>query len=228
MAASTRALSCTAADNVRRAEAANIQPRSGRVLVIAIGSSSTAGAFASSPLAAYPAQLQGILANRKDVALFEIINKGAGGSVIADIQVRLQRDVLSLNPQLVILQTGTNEPINAQNSAALDDFRSKLEEVILTLKASTTVLVMNGQAYPSQPSKYTSYQDSMEEVTAKLGVPIFDRYRLMRSWIDSGLYTYSQILASDNFHVNDFTYKCMAEVVADFAQKRTTQKAPPN
>ena len=85
-------------------------------------------------------------------------------------------------------------------------------------------MLLDGQHYPGEPAIYRAYQDAMEQVSAEQNVPIFDRYSLMKSWIDSGKYQYSDILAGDSFHPNDFTYHCMAQVVSELTVARTTRK----
>lgn len=220
-----RALECTAQDAVRRASSLTIVPVGGKVGIVAIGSSSTQGAYASSPATTYPAVLQQLLAGHPEVATFEVFNKGNGGESLAQIQARLQRDVLDLKPQLLVLQTGTIDAINAQNGAALGDFRTRLRAVVADLKPKVRILLLNSQHYPTQPANYVAFQDVLEQISAEQDVPLFDRYGLMKSWIDSGKYSFNQILASDVFHPNDFLYRCTAEVVADLVLTRTVKPA---
>lgn len=196
-------------------------PRSGKVVLVAIGSSSTSGFAASSMEASYPSVLQKLLGARADLATFQVFNKGVNGDTLVGTEARLKRDVLDLDPQVVVLQTGTNDAINAQGAAALDDFRARLRSVVSGLKSTVPVILMNGQHYPTQPPNYLQFQNVIAEISAEQDVPLFDRYGLMQSWIDSRTYTFSQILAPDAFHPNDFTYRCMAEVIFDLVESRT-------
>ena len=79
--------------------------------IVAVGSSSTQGTGASSPSKAYPAQLDAILEQRFPGAKIEVINKGIGGETAAGTVARLDRDVLSFRPDLVIWQLGTNDAL---------------------------------------------------------------------------------------------------------------------
>jgi lysophospholipase L1-like esterase len=168
--------------------------------------------------------MQSLLAMRPDIATFEVFNKGGGGETLAQMEARLQRDVLDLGAQVMILQTGTIEAINPQSPSSLDDFRKRLGSVVTALKPKVSIILMNSQHYPAQPAGYVAYQDVMEQVSAEQDVPIFDRYALMKSWIDSGRYRFNEILASDNFHTNDFTYRCVGEVMAELVLARTAGK----
>lgn len=215
-----RALSCTVQDAVRRASDINIVPSAGKVTIVAIGSSTTAGFLASRPEASYPSVLQSLLA-RSSIATFTVINKGVNGDNLGMIEERIQRDLLNFAPQLVILQTGTNDAISAQNAAGLDDFRSRLRALVSRLRPQMSVVLLNGQHFPTQPALYVPFQDVFEQVSAEQNVPLIDRYTLMKSWIDTGTYKFSDILASDSFHQNDFTNRCLAQIASELIVSRT-------
>lgn len=223
-AATPQGLACTVADTVRRATSLTITPQAGAVAVVAIGSSSTAGDLASSPAASYPSVMQALLSLRPDIAAYTVYNKGVSGDDLPGTQARLQADVLALHPQLVILQAGTNDAIKGPTDAALADFTTRLRSVVVQLKGSTAVMLMNSQHYPTEPALFVGYQDAMERIAVEQNIPMFDRYALMKRWIDSGKYSFADVLASDSFHPNDFTYRCMAQVVAELTLARTAPK----
>src|SRR6516162_7343385 len=71
------------------------------IKIVAIGSSSTAGAGASSPAASYPSRLAvelGILL--MDVPI-TVLNRGINGQDVADMVARLKHDVIDERPDLV-------------------------------------------------------------------------------------------------------------------------------
>ena len=223
--ATPRAPGCTAANAVTNASSLVLTPRAGSIGIVAIGSSSTAGFLASSPAASYPSVLQSLLAARTDLATFVVHNQGRNGDTLAGTQARLQEDALRLQPQLVILQAGTNDANAGQNDAALADYAQRLELVVAQLKRTGAVVLMTSQHFPNEPAILRRYQDAMAEVAVRQNVPLFDRHKLMKHWIDAGIYGYSDILAGDRFHPNDLTYRCMADVMADLIVSRTTKPA---
>jgi lysophospholipase L1-like esterase len=86
--------------------------------VIAFGSSSTQGAGASSPSASYPAQLQVDLMRMVPKGeTVEVVNRGIGGQDADDMIQRLQSDVIAPRPNVVIWQTGSNDPLRECRSA---------------------------------------------------------------------------------------------------------------
>jgi len=83
--------------------------RQDRIKIVAIGSSSTEGAGASGPEASYPAVLARELSQRFPNASIAVFNKGVGGERIDATIARFEKDVVALNPDLVIWQVGTND-----------------------------------------------------------------------------------------------------------------------
>ena len=78
------------------------------IKIVALGSSSTYGAGASSQAASYPSRLADELALRLPGHEITIVNRGVGGDEAADMLARLDRDVVAEKPDLVLWQVGTN------------------------------------------------------------------------------------------------------------------------
>src|SRR3954447_14527974 len=76
----------------------------GRVKIVAIGSSSTAGEGGIVP---YPARLQTALQQHYRERVF-VLNRGIGGQEAPEELARFQADVIDEKPALVIWQVGTN------------------------------------------------------------------------------------------------------------------------
>jgi acyl-CoA thioesterase-1 len=208
---------------VKRADQLIVRPVSGKVGIVAIGSSSTVGAYASSPTATYPAVMQAILNQRSDLASYTVYNKGVGGDTLIGTEARIERDALSLKPQLIILQIGTNDATGGPSTDDRIAFTNRLNSLVARLKPVTAVVLLNGQHYPTQPSNYDDYQNAIDQVSRDQSVAVIDRYALMRSWIMSGKYKFNEILAIDQFHPNDFTYHCMGQIAAELVTKSTVK-----
>ncbi len=76
--------------------------------IVAIGSSSTAGAGASSPAASYPSRLAVELKERYPTVAINVINHGANGEDATEMMARFERNVIAEKPDLVLWQVGTN------------------------------------------------------------------------------------------------------------------------
>ncbi len=88
------------------------------LLIVAVGSSSTAGTGASGPDKTYPNQLQADLRQRFPGADLTVLNRGKGGEDAGEELARLDRDVVAAHPDLVIWQVGTNAVLRRDDLAA--------------------------------------------------------------------------------------------------------------
>ena len=184
--------------------------------VIAIGSSSTQGAGASSPKMRYPAQLSLALNQRfHPDKNFEVVNLGVGGEMASDMLARIDSEVLTLKPDLVIWQTGVNDAIAG---VPMDDFRMELAHGIDAIKATgADVILLDLQYFPKSErvAGYKDYLRTMWQVALEKGVPVLRRHDFMKHLVDSRQFTPAQLLAPDLFHQNDLSYRCLGRFVAD-------------
>jgi len=92
------------------------------VVIVALGSSSTAGAGASSAEATYPSRLMAELARRLPTQSIIVLNRGIGGERAVDMLARFDESVAAERPDLVLWQLGTNAVLRGyehSKSAAL-------------------------------------------------------------------------------------------------------------
>src|SRR5262249_62352967 len=81
------------------------------ITIVAIGSSSTTGAGASSPAATYPSRLAVELIQRFAGHPITVLNRGVGGEDVGDMLKRFDTDVIAAQPHLVLWQLGTHSVI---------------------------------------------------------------------------------------------------------------------
>jgi hypothetical protein len=182
--------------------------------IVAIGSSSTAGAGASSPAMNYPSRLEvelKALWPRLDIT---VINRGVNGEESRDMLARFDRDVISQNPDLVLWQVGSNSvlrdrPLQEANTSLRDGLK-RLHE------ANTDVVLINPQYAPKVISKHDV--DGMVDlihVTAKeANVDLFERFAVMRYWRLTEDIPFSTFISPDELHMNDWSYGCIAKLMA--------------
>jgi lysophospholipase L1-like esterase len=187
--------------------------------IVALGSSSTSGTGASSPTKRYPRRLEAELNRRFDPDRnFEVLNLGVGGQLAADMLARISTEVLPLQPQLVIWQTGVNDAIRG---VKLQDFHASLTKGVDTLRArGIDVILLDMQYYPrsEQVAGYDDYLAAMRTVAKEKSVPILHRFAIMKHLISSGQFTPAQLYAPDLFHQNDLSYGCVSNLLADAIQ----------
>lgn len=109
----------------------------GRGTIIAVGDSLTAG-FGVDPGHAYPALLERKL---RDAGYdFRVINEGINGEKSGEALARIDR-ILSQKPDIVILQTGTNDGLRG---VPPEEMKGNIEAIIRTLVAHGITVVLAG------------------------------------------------------------------------------------
>lgn len=191
--------------------------------IVAFGSSSTQGYGASDAAHTYPAQLQKKLQEILGIPV-TVHNLGIGGEDISQMVKRL-RDVLALNPDLVIWQSGSNRILQRKTP---EDVILKLYEAVRRIKASgADVIIMNPQYAP----KVLAGGDLVEQMNGALKtvadlrhVNLFNRFALMKSWNDvrRGA-TFDDFLIADKLHMNDAGYECTGSILAKLIGEAATR-----
>jgi acyl-CoA thioesterase I len=180
--------------------------------VLAIGSSSTAGVGASSPLASYPMRLEGELEKLFPGVEIEVVNRGLSGEVAAGAADRMKNTIAEIEPDLVIWQVGTNDALARVD---IETFAQSLDETIKWIASHRIDVVLVDPQYTASLAKddyYARIVKVIQEVAEKDRVPLVQRFEAMRYLSTQkvgGVY-----LARDQFHLNDLGYRCMAEHVA--------------
>lgn len=193
--------------------AATVQ-RKEKLVVLAIGSSSTAGMGASNPLKAYPQQLELILAKAMSGAAVDVdvVNRGVSGELAAATAKRLRTEVALVKPRLVLWQVGTND---AMAHVPVDEFVATLRDTIRWLRGHDIDVALVGLQYTQKVAKdehYSLVRKAVADVAEAEGILLVRRYDAMQFIANANKHV--ELLASDDFHLNDLGYRCMAEHVA--------------
>ncbi len=204
---------------VKLTRLASLLGKDGDIRIVAFGSSSTAGAGASSPAATYPALLETDLEAHLQIGAalhrsVTVINRGRGGDDSEAMARRLQRDVLLEHPDLVIWQTGSNDPLTG---VPVERFSELTRQGIAAIRATGADVVLMDQQWCKRLTGVANtqlYADALHAVAAELGVPVIRRYDMMRSWVAQGVLTPTQMIGPDGLHMTDAGYKQLAKAAA--------------
>lgn len=192
-----------------RAEIAAHRP----VTIVALGSSSTEGAGASRPEAAYPARLEALLRTALPDREVSVINAGRSGETTPEMLARLDRDVLAHHPDLVIWQAGANEVLKGSDPSV---FAAQMQSGLARLReAGIAVVLMDNQRSPRilQAPGSTRFPEVLRSLARERWVALFPRGWLMSAWAEAGLPA-AEVLSPDGLHHNDRGYACLAEALA--------------
>jgi acyl-CoA thioesterase I len=183
------------------------------IKIVALGSSSTYGAGASTSAAAYPSRLAEELAKHFPGHEFTVLNRGVNGEEITDMLARLETAVIAERPDLVLWQVGTNSVLR---DIALQPHVAELHEGLVRLKATgADVVLIDPQYAPRVIAKPTcDGMVSLIAATAKAEhVGIFHRFELMRHWYDAEHLPFEAFVSQDGLHMNDWSYACLAKAL---------------
>jgi lysophospholipase L1-like esterase len=191
--------------------------------IVAIGSSSTAGAGASSPAMSYPSRLEVELKALLPRLNITVINRGINGEESRDMVARFDRDVISQNPDLVLWQVGSNSVLRDR---PLGEANSSLREGLKRLnQAGTDVVLINPQYAPKVINKHDvdGMVDLLHLTAKETNVDLFERFAVMRYWRLTEDIPFSTFLSADELHMNDWSYGCIARLLAGSIQEAATR-----
>jgi acyl-CoA thioesterase I len=204
----------------------------GPLTIVAIGSSSTAGAGASSSAASYPSRLAVELKQRLPTRDITVLNRGVNGEETEDMMARFATGVIAAHPDLVLWQVGTNSVLRDH---PLKPHSVLLHEGIERLKAADAdVVLIDMQFAPRVIAKPETpgMEDQIALAAKEESVDLFRRFALMRNWHDVQHIPFDAFVSPDKLHMNDWSYACVAKVLAaaitEAATRPTASAAVPS
>ena len=157
--------------------------------IICFGDSLTYGTGASQGMD-YPSQLSQML-NRP------VINAGEPGDTTRRALSRLERDVLSKNPDIVLITLAGND---LKNGVSRDTAFRNLRQIVESIQKQGSEVIIGGLKFPLRDRGYgKGYQELAEQTGAVLIPDIFEGIMGNRK------------LMSDPIHPNDAGYKMIAQ-----------------
>jgi lysophospholipase L1-like esterase len=186
------------------------------VVIIAFGSSSTAGFGASSPEFNYPNRLAAQLRRHYPTADITVINAGVGGEDAPEMMKRLQTAVIDVHPDLVIWQVGTNAVLRNLDPG---DTAKLVEDGVARIQAAGSDIVLVDPQYSPQVTQRPERAAKMVNLLGKVAqlrhVGIFPRFEVMRDWHEKQDIPVESFVISDGLHMNDWGYACFAQLLGD-------------
>jgi lysophospholipase L1-like esterase len=196
------------------------------ITIVAIGSSSTSGAGASSPAANYPSRLSVELQQHFPKSSFTMHNRGVNGEEIGDMLARFDSSVIAAKPDLVLWQLGTNAVIRGHQ---LGDHGLLIREGLAKIHAiGADVVLIDPQFAPKyiatpDAERVVSIISAVSATAKQADVDLFRRFELMHHWRDVGHLAFETFVSPDGLHMNDWSYACMAKglgnAIAEAAQR---------
>ena len=190
---------------------------SGRpVLIIAFGSSSTAGYGSTSPEFNYPNRLAAQLHRQYPTADITVVNRGQGGEDAPEMMKRLQTEVIDMHPDMVIWQVGTNAVLRNLDPA---ETARMVEDGVARIQAADADLVLVDPQYSPRVNEKAESAGKMVNLLHKVAelrhIGIFPRFEVMRDWHEKQSIPIDSFVIADGLHMNDWGYACFAQLLGD-------------
>jgi acyl-CoA thioesterase-1 len=179
--------------------------------ILALGSSSTAGAGATSPAASYPSRLAVELKSLLPGLGVTVLNRGVNGEEAPEMLARFDHDGPIDKPDLVLWQLGTNSVLRDR---PLGPYHQFIRAGLARMKAlGADVVLIDPQFAPKVLAKPDA--ENMVKLIAassmKRDVDLFPRFAIMREWRET--MGFEDFLAPDQLHMNDWGYACLAKLL---------------
>lgn len=192
--------------------------------IVAMGSAATAGMGVSSRETAYPARLRAKLASRFPGIEVTVVKKGVARQSAQEMFARFVPDILAEKPHLVIWQTGTNDTVRG---LPVSDFGETIARGFDVLHLEgIDVIVMNMQpgrrfaiAMKEQP-----YLEMIEQMAESHDVMLFDRYNIMKHWIENGQFDFESVPVGERRMWADTAHACIARHLAEMISRAVERK----
>jgi lysophospholipase L1-like esterase len=186
------------------------------VVIVAFGSSSTAGYGSSAPEFTYPNRLAAQLRRQYPTADISVINAGRGGEDAPEMIKRLQTSVIDVHPDLVIWQVGTNAVLRNLDPA---ETAGLVEDGVARIQAAGADLVLVDPQYSPRVTEHPESASQMVKLLGKVAelrhVGIFPRFEVMREWHEKQSLPIDSFVIADGLHMNDWGYACFAQLLGD-------------
>lgn len=188
--------------------------------IIAVGDSLTVG-FGVAPGRSYPALLERKL--REAGYDYRVINAGINGEKSGEALARIGR-ILLLKPDIVILQTGTNDGLR---NVSPEEMKGNIEAAVRTLvKNGVTVVLAGMRNLIRRKGNYDErFAAAYPEISGKLGV-------ILIPWFLAGVAGKPGLNRADGIHPTAEGYRIVVETVYPFVVEAiervaTLQAIPP-
>ena len=190
----------------------------GRLTILAMGSSSIEGVGASQPDLGFVPLLEAALERRLPGVAVTVLNKGIGGETARDTRLRFDREISAAQPDLVIWQLGTNDVLRDRD---MDDIFADFRQGQAVLdEVGVDVLLIDPQRLPETTANpaFKGRNPALAEMARlidlegnRVGYAVQHRFRAMADWavLPGGG------VGPDDLHLNDAGYACWAENTAE-------------
>jgi acyl-CoA thioesterase I len=182
-----------------------------KIKIVAIGSSSTAGADNVIP---YPCRLELALRQRYYGRMIDVLNRGIGGQEALDEYSRFGSDIVEEMPALVIWQVGTNAVFRDKDYNRADVAKAVVAGLNWLGSLPMDVVLMDLQYTQAMvgPDKLAMSEDMVSRIASAANdakVNVFQRWALMKRWCLRDNILLPAMDDGGQLHTSDWATNCV-------------------
>lgn len=172
----------------------------------------------------YILQLEDMLKKEQKADQYELIGSGISGNKVYDLYLRLEEDVLSKNPDVVVIYVGVNDVWHKTllgTGTDADKFEKFYQAIIKKLKDKNIKVVLVTPAVVGEKSDMSNpldgdlnkYSNIIRELANKNSLPVVDLRKSFQSYLskNNAENKEKEILTYDRVHMNNAGNKFIAE-----------------
>ncbi|MFR9603809.1 MAG: GDSL-type esterase/lipase family protein, partial [Rikenellaceae bacterium] len=178
-------------------------------------------------------------------AKVEVYNRGVAGNTSGNLLSRIDGDVLSLNPDLVVVMVGTNDMLNSRKVVSYGDYEKNLTTLIEKIKATGAQVMLispipadseylferhDNSKYAGHPDEVmASTRDIVQELSLRFDCLFVDLYGeftsrgLPRHNEDIYIRNEKNSRVKDGVHPTAAGYQLMGEIIWAFIETNNLQ-----
>ena len=174
----------------------------------------------------YITVMKDMLRHEGDSADYDLIGAGIGGNKVYDLYLRLEDDVLSKSPDIVVIYVGVNDVWHKSSSGTgtdADKFEKFYRAIIKKVQSANAKVILVTPATIGEKKAYMNQQDGdlnkysgiIKSIGSDMNLPVIDLRTLFENYeqqhntndVDRG------VLTVDGVHLNDAGNKLVAETI---------------
>ena len=182
--------------------------------VVALGGAATLGGPAHGAEFTWPARLESRLRSAFPGATVTVGVRAIARQSDVTLMDTLGNVLSEVKPALVIWGPGASA---AARGVDLDTFMSRVNEIVAKVRAAGADMILMTLQYAPSVSRVLNlvpYREAVLRGADDAGVPVLDRYELMRFWSDTGFLDLDATNGDERIRVSRTLYGCMAEILA--------------
>ncbi len=189
------------------------------VIITALGDSLTQGWMVNKGYCDFLAEM---LQQKFPASNFKIINKGIPGNTAEQGLLRLDRDVIENDPDLVFIQFALND---AYTGYSYPEFKKIISRIIKRIKNKTNAEILLITSVPLMNERENRHAElfysQLEELSDEEKIPISRVHDYWKKKIKSGI-NFHDLVQEDGVHPTEMGYKLMAEsIIQNFSNHKT-------